>query len=70
MNTPKLIGSGRSEEELAEAMRTLAETIREAGECLLDLQQAVEALKMANEPALARLVDRAASDAIREAMRR
>jgi hypothetical protein len=51
-------------------MQQLAATIREAGECLLDLQVAVEALRMANEPALAREVQQATAGCLRSAMRR
>jgi hypothetical protein len=64
MDTP------RSEVELTEAMQTLARTIREAGECLLDLQHAVELLHLANQPALARRVERDTADCLRAAMRR
>lgn len=64
------IGSGRSERELEEAMKALAFTIREAGECLLDLQQAVLALQFANDPGLSRHVDRAAQACLQDAMRR
>ena len=70
MDVSKLIGPGRSEEELEEAMKTLAATIREAGECLLDLQAAVMALQMANDPGLARSVDREAGACMRDAMRK
>ena len=68
MDTRKLLG--RSDHELAEAMRVLAETVREAGECLLDLQHAVEALRLANEPHMAREVERTTADCLRRAMRR
>jgi type II secretory pathway component PulJ len=60
----------QSEEELAEAMQTLARTIREAGECLLDLQTAVELLHVANEPSLARAVQHETAACLRSAMRR
>lgn len=60
----------RSEEELAEAMRTLARTIREAGECLLDLQNAVELLHLAKQPLLARAVEHETTACLRAAMRR
>lgn len=70
MDVSKLTGGGRSEEELEAAMKTLAATIREAGECLLDLQQAVIKLRMARDPGLATTVDRAANDCLQQAMRR
>jgi hypothetical protein len=70
MNAHRLVGSGRSEQELEEAMQQLAATIRDAGECLLDLQVAVEALRMANEPGLAREVQQATAGCLRSAMRR
>jgi hypothetical protein len=66
----RLSGPRRSEEELAEAMHTLARTIREAGECLLDLQHAVELLHLANEPALARTVEHETLSCLQAAMRR
>jgi hypothetical protein len=70
MDTRKLIESGGTEAEFEAAMKTLAETIREAGECLLDLQNALETLRMANEPALARAVIRESAGCLRRAMRR
>jgi hypothetical protein len=70
MDVSKLIGGGRSEEELEAAMKVLAATIREAGECLLDLQQAVIKLRMARDPRLATTVDQAAGDCLKRAMRR
>lgn len=59
-----------SEEELAVAMQMLARTIREAGECLLDLQHAVVLLHLTNEPALAREVEDATACCLHAAMRR
>ena len=70
MDARKLIESGGSEQEFEAAMRTLAETIREAGECMLDLQNAVEMLRLANEPRLALAVDVEATACMRRAMRR
>ena len=67
MDARKLIEDGGSEEEFEAAMRTLAQTVREAGECMLDLQQAVELLRLANEPGLALQVDREAAACIRRA---
>ena len=70
MDASKIIGSGRSERELEEAMKRLAATIRDAGECLLDLQQAVLALQIANDSALSRHIDRAAKMCLRNAMQK
>ncbi|HEV7914390.1 MAG TPA: hypothetical protein VGP22_11515 [Albitalea sp.] len=70
MDTRKLIETGGTEEEFEAAMKTLAATIREAGECLLDLQNAVEMLRMANDPALAQSVGRESTVCMRRAMRR
>jgi hypothetical protein len=69
MNVRKLTETGGTEQEFEAAMRTLAATVREAGECLLDLQNAVELLRMANEPALARAVERDTLACLRKAMR-
>jgi hypothetical protein len=70
MDARKLIESGGSEQEFEAAMKTLAETIREAGECMLDLQNAVELLRMANEPRRALAVDMETTACLRRAMRR
>ena len=70
MNAQRPTISGRGPQDLDEAMRRLTATVREAGECLLDLQQAVEALSLASEPGLAHAVDREARDCMRAAMRR
>jgi hypothetical protein len=69
MDARKLIESGGSEQEFEAAMKTLAETIREAGECMLDLQNAVELLRLANEPRLALAVDVEMTACMRRAMR-
>ncbi len=70
MNTPKPTAPDHQERTLADAMEKLAETVREAGESMLDLQQAVETLKMANEPHFARRVARETGACLRDAMRR
>lgn len=70
MDARKLIESGGSEQEFEAAMKTLAETIRDAGECMLDLQNAVELLRLANEPRLALRVDLETTACLRRAMRR
>ena len=70
MDPQKLTASARNEQQLEQAMQVLAETIREAAECLLDLQHAVETLHLANEPALAQTVSDEAAACIRAAMRR
>jgi len=66
MEMPKV----STEQEFEAAMATLAATIREAGECMLDLQNAVELLRLKKDPALARAVDRQTQDCMRRAMRR
>ena len=70
MDVQKPTTAGQSEQEMEQAMLALAQTIREAGECLLDLQEAVETLHLAQQPALLRKVNEEASGCIRAAMRR
>jgi len=70
MDPLKLMLLHRSKVELQEAVRTLEMTIREAGECLLDLQLAVQALQLAMDTTLARDVDVESRSALRDAMRR
>ena len=70
MDPLKLMMLHRSEVELKQAVRTLEATIREAGECLIDLQHAVQALQLAMDPGLARDVDVASRSVMRDAMRR
>jgi hypothetical protein len=70
MDLHKSTSSARSEQQLEQAMQVLAETIREATECLLDLQHAVEMLHLANQPGLAHAVSDEAAACIRAAMRR
>jgi len=70
MDARKLIENGGSEQEFEAAMKTLAETIREAGECMLDLQNAVELLRLANEPRMALAVDMETTACLRRAMHR
>ena len=67
MDVRKPIDTGNGQ-ELEAAMRTLAATVREAGECMLDLQSAVEMLRLAHEPAFARAVQRDTLACIRNAM--
>ena len=66
MDMPKV----STEQEFEAAMATLAATIREAGECMLDLQNAIELLRLKKDPALALTVDRQTQDCMRRAMRR
>ena len=70
MDPLKLMLLHRSEVELQAAVRTLEATIREAGECLLDLQLAVQALQLAIDATLAHDVDVASRSVLRDAMRR
>lgn len=69
MDTPGIPDSD-SEQELELAIRTLAATIREAGERLLDLEQALITLHMARDPRTMACVDSESDDCIRRAMRR
>jgi hypothetical protein len=69
MDARKLIQNGGSVQEFEAAMQTLASTIRDAGECMLDLQNAVELLRLANEPRLALAVDTETAACLRRAMR-
>jgi hypothetical protein len=70
MDARKLIRNGGSAQEFEAAMQSLALTIREAGECMLDLQDAVELLRVASEPRLALAVDDETAACLRRAMRR
>ncbi len=70
MDTRKLIEGGGTEEEFEAAMRTLAATIREAGECLLDLEHAVELVRVANHPSRALALQCETKACLRRAMRR
>jgi hypothetical protein len=70
MEARKLIENGGSRQEFESAMRTLAETIREASESMLDLEHALELLRMAREPRLALSVHVETSACLRRAMRR
>jgi hypothetical protein len=69
MEARKSIVNG-GHQEFEAAMRTLAETIREAGECMLDLEHAMHLLRMSNEPKLALSVRMETSSCLRRAMRR
>jgi hypothetical protein len=70
MDVRKSTSTGRTRQELEQAMHVLAGTIREAGECLLDLEQAMETLHLANQPGLAREVKEQAAVCLRRAMQR
>ena len=70
MDLSKLSGPGPTEVELQEAIKQLAASIRQAGECLLDLQEAIVALQMAKDPGFARRIDCTARATLREAMRK
>jgi len=70
MDVRKPTAAGRSQQDMEQAMLALAQTIREAGECLLDLQEAMEALHLAQQPALSRAVSEEAARCLRGAMRR
>jgi hypothetical protein len=70
MDVHKPTSAAQTAQEMEQAMLALAQTIREAGECLLDLQEAVEKLHLAQQPALLRAVHDEAAGCIRAAMRR
>jgi hypothetical protein len=57
-------------EDFEAAMRELAASVREVGESMLDLQQAVQALALVHQPALARALERQTQTCLRAAMRR
>ena len=54
---------------LEESLTALAATIRDAGESLLDLQDALAKLRVATEPRLAYCVKAEVTDCMRNAMR-
>ena len=54
---------------LEESLSALAATIRDAGESLLDLQEALAKLRVVSEPRLAHHVEAELDDCIRNAMR-
>ena len=70
MDTRKLIEGGGTEAEFEAAMRTLAAAIREAGECLLDLEHAIQMLRLANQPSKALALHCETRACLRRAMRR
>ncbi|RQP25306.1 hypothetical protein [Piscinibacter terrae] len=70
MEAPRVTGSDGSEKELELAIRTLAATIREAGECMLDLEQALIKLRMARDPRMMSSVGSESNDCLKRAMRR
>jgi hypothetical protein len=70
MDAPRVTGGNGSEQELELAIRTLAATIREAGECMLDLEQALIKLRMARDPRMMASVGSESNDCLQRAMRR
>lgn len=70
MEARKVSRNGGTREEVEAAMRTLAETIRDAGDCMLDLELALQLLRMANEPELSLAVHQETATCLRRAMRR
>ena len=69
MDTRKSTLTGHHDMKLDEAMVELARSLREAAECMLDLQHAVEMLHLADHPALALDVKRQTAECLRAAMR-
>jgi hypothetical protein len=59
-----------SSQDFDASLQLLAAKIREAAECLLDLQAAIERLRLAREPGFAVKVHEATSDCLHRAMRR
>jgi hypothetical protein len=70
MEARRLLTNGGTQQEFEAAMNKLAETVREAGECMLDLEHALELLRLANEPRLALAVHAETAACMRRAMRR
>jgi hypothetical protein len=70
MDMRKLQEARRRETELGEAMRALGLAVHDAEESLLDLEEAIAALRVARDPGLAREVEVATVGCLREAMRR
>lgn len=70
MDARPITGNDGSEQELELAIRTLAATIREAGERMLDLEHALIKLRMARDPRLMSSVGSESNDCLRRAMRR
>jgi len=70
MDHRKLIEGGGTQQEFEAAIRALAETISEAGECMIELQTALELLRVSNEPKLALAVALETTACLRRARRR
>lgn len=66
MNTHQ--SEGTSGQTLEQSLSALADTIRSAGESLLDLQDALAKLRVATEPQLAKTVHSEVDDCLRKAM--
>jgi hypothetical protein len=70
MDASRVTGGEGGEQELELAIRTLAASIREAGERMLDLEHALIKLRMARDPGLMSSVGSESNDCLRRAMRR
>lgn len=62
--------TGHSPQDFDASLQVLAAKIREAAECLLDLQAAMERLRLACEPGFAAKVHEATADCMHRAMQR
>jgi hypothetical protein len=62
--------TGPSSQDFDASLQLLAIKIREAAECLLDLQAAIERLRLVREPGFAVKVNEATVNCLHRAMRR
>ena len=70
MDSRKQPPPGQTEPQLDEAMKALGLAVHDAEESLLDLEEAVAALRVARDPALALDIELATVICLNEAMRR
>ncbi len=61
---------GASSQDFDASLQLLAAKIREAAECLLDLQVAIERLRLSREPRFAMKVHEVTTECLHRAMRR
>jgi hypothetical protein len=70
MDARKQPMQGQTEPQLDEAMKALGLAVHDAEESLLDLEDAIAALRVARDPALALDIELATVICLNEAMRR
>ncbi|GEM_PF-6613800 len=70
MDDRKTLEARRRERELGEAMKALGIAVQDAEESLLDLEDAIAALRVARDPGLAREVEVATVGCLCTAMQR